>query len=203
MKDYRFNYGFLKEWMEANKMTKRDVLNALQTKNYNGLNEWIDGIRPMHIEAIIRLCNTFDIPLGCFFFDNNARADIQPAKPNENDQVLPSNQNMHKRGRGVKENPISPVAEFHQETKIPDGVTLNIEKAAITDDVEKLKIELSYERKINEIKDKYNERINELRKNYDTRLSKKDEIIEQLHEKICSRNDLQVQMLLMKKYKKR
>ena len=43
MKDYRFNFGFLSEWMRENNMTKRDVLNAIGSKDYAGLNDWIAG----------------------------------------------------------------------------------------------------------------------------------------------------------------
>ena len=174
MKDYRFNFGFLREWMKANKKTKRDVLNAIQTKNYSGLNEWMEGIRPMHIEAIIRLCNTFNIPLGCFFFDNNAIADINPPKPTENDQTLPT-ETDGSRGRGVKDEAISPVAHFHENSIIPKEKSENIQVQVVTDDLQILKMELNYERRINELNENYNNKVDEIRKNYEKKISERME----------------------------
>jgi hypothetical protein len=55
--------------MEVNQKTKKDVLRALGTKDYGSVKKWMEGSIPMHVEAILRLCNTFSIPIGAFFYD--------------------------------------------------------------------------------------------------------------------------------------
>ena len=67
--EYRYNYNFLIQWMEVNQKTKKDVLRALGTKDYGSVKKWMEGSIPMHVEAILRLCNTFSIPIGAFFYD--------------------------------------------------------------------------------------------------------------------------------------
>lgn len=67
--EYRYNYNFLLQWMEVNQKTKKDVLRALGTKDYGSVKKWMEGSLPMHVEAILRLCNTFSIPIGAFFYD--------------------------------------------------------------------------------------------------------------------------------------
>ena len=67
--EYRYNYNFLLQWMEINQKTKKDVLRSLGTKDYGSVKKWMEGSLPMHVEAILRLCNTFSIPIGAFFYD--------------------------------------------------------------------------------------------------------------------------------------
>lgn len=67
--EYRYNYKFLLQWMEINQKTKKDVLRSLGTKDYGSVKKWMEGCLPMHVEAILRLCNTFSIPIGAFFYD--------------------------------------------------------------------------------------------------------------------------------------
>lgn len=67
--EYRYNYNFLLQWMEVNQKTKKDVLRSLGTKDYGSVKKWMEGSLPMHVEAILRLCNTFSIPIGAFFYD--------------------------------------------------------------------------------------------------------------------------------------
>jgi len=67
--EYRYNYNFLLQWMEVNQKTKKDVLRALGTKDYGSIRKWMEGSIPVHVEAILRLCNTFSIPIGAFFYD--------------------------------------------------------------------------------------------------------------------------------------
>lgn len=82
--EYRYNYNFLLQWMEVNKKTKKEVLQALGTQDYPSIKKWVEGTVPMHVEAILRLCNTFNIPIGAFFYDEEQikkmpNADIIPA----------------------------------------------------------------------------------------------------------------------------
>lgn len=188
MKDYRYNFGFLAQWMAENTMNKKDVLDALQTRDYNGLNDWIAGERPMHIEAILRLCNTYDIPLGCFFFDKNARPDIQPPLPGDGAKMEPTTASDKKRGRGPKKEPIHPEPMFRKESLIPvvkvTTEQVNVAAAPVTDDVKALQIQLEYERKISNLKDLYQERVENLRRDYEQRLNSRDELVMSQQEEI-------------------
>ena len=58
MKEYRYNYNFIQQWMRVNQITKKEVLDALGIKDYASLNRWINGEYPIHIDAMLRLCNT-------------------------------------------------------------------------------------------------------------------------------------------------
>lgn len=194
MKDYRFNFGFLAEWMRENNMTKRDVLNAIGSKDYAGLNDWMAGERPMHIEAILRLCNTYNIPLGCWFFDNNARAEIEPNRPSRDDRT--ESTSTKKRGKGPRTSPISVAASFNKSSRIPSThqAAPSVVEAPITDDVKTLQMQLEYERKINNLKDQHNERIEELRRNYEQKLSSRDAMVESQHQEILTlRRELHAQ----------
>lgn len=186
MKDYRFNFGFLSEWMRENNMTKRDVLNAIGSKDYAGLNDWIAGERPMHIEAILRLCNTFNIPLGCWFFDNNARADIEPPRPGIDDRTESSSDK--KRGKGARATPIGVTATFNQDSRIPAArqVAPSVIEVPVTDEVKTLQMQLDYERKINDLKDRHNERIDELRRNYEQKFNSRDAMVESQQQEIMA-----------------
>ena len=187
MKDYRYNFGFLAQWMHENHMSKKDILQALQTKDYGGLRDWIDGVRPMHIEAILRLCNTYNIPLGCFFFDKNARAELAPSRPSSNDQTEPNVHSDKKRGRGLRREAISMEAAFHQDTRIPGSISaedMQVEKAPVTDDARYLQMQLDYERKISEIKDDYQEKMEKLRRDYDQKIDSRDAIIQSQQKEI-------------------
>lgn len=186
MKDYRFNFGFLSEWMHENNMNKRDVLNAIGSKDYAGLNGWIAGERPMHIEAILRLCNTYNIPLGCWFFDNNARADIEPPRPGKDDRT--ESLSDKKRGRGLRATPISVSATFNEDSRIPPArqAAPSVIEVPVTDEVKTLQMQLDYERKINDLKDRHNERIDELRRNYEQKLSSRDAMVESQQQEILT-----------------
>lgn len=94
--EYRYNYNFLLQWMEVNKKNKKDVLEALGTRDYASVRKWMEGTVPMHIEAILRLCNTYNIPLGAFFYDEEQirkmpngeiiLSSLQPERTGANDE---------------------------------------------------------------------------------------------------------------------
>ena len=195
VKDYRFNFGFLAEWMKLNNKTKRDVLNAIGSKDYSGLNGWIAGERPMHIEAILRLCNTYNIPLGCWFFDNNARPDIEPLRPN--DTSLTESSLQDRKGKGPRTEAIGVVAEFNSDSKIPEAKESDAHPSGLHDDVgsadtthseevKMLQVQLKYERQISDIKDQHNVQTEEIRRSYEQRLDSRDEIIRSQQEEIMA-----------------
>jgi len=102
--NYSYNYGFLREFMEANKLSKRDLLQALGTTDYVGLNKWLDGKLPIHVIAMLRLCNYYNIPLASFFYDEDGMpAKIEPLMPGADSQTRPTDdyQVRHGVGNGI------------------------------------------------------------------------------------------------------
>ena len=78
--NYRYNYRFLQSWMAENDISNRRVLEAIGTQDNKSMNAWKNGERPMPVETMLRVCNTFAIPLACFFFnlDDDAPQRIRP-----------------------------------------------------------------------------------------------------------------------------
>lgn len=68
---YSYNYAALRNFIEDNKLQKKDVLKALGTNDYVTLNKWIEGEVPMHITAMMRFCNYYQWPLENFFLDDD------------------------------------------------------------------------------------------------------------------------------------
>lgn len=88
--DYSFNYGFLREFKEANKLSKKDLLEALGSSDYTGINRWLDGKTPIHVTAMLRLCNYYNIPMSGFFFDGDGRSVLTIEQPTEDSQTMPT-----------------------------------------------------------------------------------------------------------------
>lgn len=88
---YQYNFGFLAEWLEANQtIPKNAIQRALGVKSNNGIKEWTQRKRPMPMISMLRLCNSFNIPLSAFFRDADAEEQqtVIPL-PNINDQLEP------------------------------------------------------------------------------------------------------------------
>lgn len=180
MKEYRYNYNFIQQWMRVNQITKKEVLDALGIKDYASLNRWINGEYPIHIDAMLRLCNTYNIPLACFFFDSDRLKKIVERNAEAKkiaatiEEIGGREQNEAKVGRGAGR--ISPEAIIRkQSTRLPDYIdTLSnpiVEKTPIElpvtedkDSLEILKVKLHYEREIMKIERTARERENEIRK---------------------------------------
>ena len=88
--DYSFNYGFLREFKEANKLSKKDLLEALGSSDYTGINRWLDGKTPIHVTAMLRLCNYYNIPMSGFFFDGDGKSVLTIERPSEDSQTMPT-----------------------------------------------------------------------------------------------------------------
>ncbi len=88
--DYSYNYGFLREFKELNKLSKKDLLEALGSSDYTGINRWLDGKTPIHVNAMLRLCNYYNIPLDGFFFDGDGESTATFACPTAASQTSPT-----------------------------------------------------------------------------------------------------------------
>lgn len=194
--EYRYNYNFLLQWMEVNQKTKKDVLRALGTKDYGSVKKWMEGSIPMHVEAILRLCNTFSIPIGAFFYDE------EKIKEMPNADIILSSLQPDKTGieKYKSKGNISSETIIEKRTSIippfVDTVCINNtnENATNTElikrnpeilesprDNEKdhqtsqeneskiTRIQLLYERQLKEIERKHKEEENRIRQEYQTR----------------------------------
>lgn len=72
-----YNYDFLKEWMERNRLLIKDVAIAIGTTSYQSINRWADSKKPMNIEALLKLVNAFDDLLLEDFFMIDGRPMIE------------------------------------------------------------------------------------------------------------------------------
>jgi len=119
---YQYNYSFLEQWLQANRdIQKKDVLKALGIKSNNGLKAWTDGKGPMPVLNILRFCNSFQVPLACFFCDAETGniAEVLPSAPNISDQLEPvGGYDNGERGRGLRQFD-DPTACTSQASKIP------------------------------------------------------------------------------------
>ncbi len=96
--DYSYNYSYLQQYMDSHRLAKKDLLEALGCKDYVSLNKWLDGKIPVHITALLRFCNYYNVPLANFFTDGDGMpCDFAPKMPDANAQLLPTD------GYGIKE----------------------------------------------------------------------------------------------------
>lgn len=88
--DLSYNYGYLSHFMKVNSLKKREILKALGTDDYTSLNRWLEGLVPMHVTAMLRFCNYYQIPLDGFFFDGDTPTHLELAAPTEDSQTSPT-----------------------------------------------------------------------------------------------------------------
>ena len=113
--DFRYNFSFLNEWLEANpEIPKGDILQAIGSKANNRFKAWVRCEGPMPVISMLRLCNAFQIPLSAFFRNADAGTDgaVVPGMPTPNDILEPAQgyaDNMDDRQQGERSilNPLS------------------------------------------------------------------------------------------------
>ena len=98
--NYSYNYGFLSQFVKENDLTKKDILEALGVTDYQSLNKWLQGKVPMHITAMMRLCNYYNVDISNFFFDDDAMPKIAPQMPTAESMTLPSDNYGMAGGKG-------------------------------------------------------------------------------------------------------
>ena len=124
--DYSYNYAYLRDFMESHKLAKKDLLEALGCGDYVSLNKWLDGKVPVHVTAMLRFCNYYNIPMDGFFFDGDGMPAIRPSLPGVGSQTLPTDGYGMKegRGRGIVETRIGErkVTSAAQATAVAEGL---------------------------------------------------------------------------------
>ena len=119
--DYTLNFNYLSQWMEANpKYSKRQVLKAIGSSDYECFNRWLNGELPMPINILLKFCNTFGVPLSNFFCDKNAPASFTVPAPTESDSTDPSGGYPDYGHRHGRQN-TNPQAEQHLESNLPSS----------------------------------------------------------------------------------
>ncbi len=120
--NYQFNYSFYDEWRKANPgIVRADMLNALEIQSDNGLKSWQEKERPMPILTILKICNSFQIPLSNFFvdMDDDPNGQMPMPKYDTNMQLEPDGgyKKERKPGKGAV---IDPTAKVSRTTNIPE-----------------------------------------------------------------------------------
>lgn len=113
--DLSYNYRALRDFMLDNHLAKKDLLEAIGCQDYVSLNKWLSGQVPLHITAMLRFCNYYQVPLSMFFIDHAAMdpdtprtAEIIPPPFQEGDQTLPTGYTPTAgKGRGIVETRIT------------------------------------------------------------------------------------------------
>ena len=89
---YNYNYGFLQQWLDANKHIPRGVINeAFATSSNNRIKAWARGESTMPVLSILRFCNSFQVPLSVFFRNEDAEKDNDhaPMPVKTGDKIAP------------------------------------------------------------------------------------------------------------------
>ena len=98
--DLSYNYAYLQQFMDEHHLAKKDLLEALGCQDYVSLNKWLDGKVPVHVTAMLRMCNFYQVPLDGFFLDSDEELHIQVPLAQEGDQLLPVDGYGMKGGKG-------------------------------------------------------------------------------------------------------
>ncbi len=192
---YSFNYGYLKKFKESNKLTKKDLLEALGTADGFTLGKWLDGKSPVHITALLRICNYYQICLSDFFIDEDGlAADFAPKAPLDETPTLPTdfgNEEVRKKGiveTKITERKITSAAQLaaverglarREEQLVRNG---KIHEAATLDsnNIDELRIKLEHSELLRKIEADYNKRIADLTDRFDDERKRLLAIIEKL-----------------------
>ena len=138
--NYNYDYRFLSRFMRENKLTKKDLLEALGVTDYVSLNRWLDGLTPIHLAAMLRMCNYYQIPVSSFFMDGdssvpndeyNELPQFHPTLPHPDAQPLPTDgygmdpsTNKKRRGQGIVNPNIAErkMSSFNQRRAVEQGL---------------------------------------------------------------------------------
>lgn len=138
--NYNYDYRFLSRFMRENKLTKKDLLEALGVTDYVSLNRWLDGLTPIHLAAMLRMCNYYQIPVSSFFMDGdsgvrndeyNELPQFHPTLPHPDAQPLPTDgygmdspTTKKRRGQGIVNPNITErkMSSFNQRRAVEQGL---------------------------------------------------------------------------------
>lgn len=137
---YNYDYRFLSRFMRENNLTKKDLLEALGVTDYVSLNRWLDGLTPIHLAAMLRMCNYYQIPVSSFFMDGdsgvrndeyNELPQFHPTLPHPDAQPLPTDgygmdfpTTKKRRGQGIVNPNVTErkMSSFNQRRAVEQGL---------------------------------------------------------------------------------
>ena len=165
--NYRFNYDFFETFIQKNHLRQKDILEALGTKDYSTVKRWIYKTNPIATETILRLCNTYGLPLSVFFYDLDEPRPITIGNPGEGATLLAVG------GYDNAKNATDPAPLFRKAVKWPVATTPVLTEAsakkkseALTDDLRIVKIKLEYEQRINKLQSEHQAELKAVRDEY-------------------------------------
>ena len=138
--NYNYDYRFLSRFMRENNLTKKDLLEALGVTDYVSLNRWLDGLTPIHLAAMLRMCNYYQIPVSSFFMDGdssvpndeyNELPQLHPTLPHPDAQPLPTDgygmdspTTKKRRGQGIVNPNVTErkMSSFNQRRAVEQGL---------------------------------------------------------------------------------
>ena len=135
---YNYNYGFLQQWLDANKHIPRGVINeAFATSSNNRIKAWARGERAMPVLSILRFCNSFQVPLSAFFRNEDAEKDNDhaPMPVKTGDKIAPHGgyaKNTDERKRGER-TAVDPTEVTITASTIPGDDRMEVAACANTD----------------------------------------------------------------------
>lgn len=116
--DYRYNYKFLAQWMGHNNINRKSILDAVGTRDFDSINAWKDGDRALPVGMLLRICNTFQIPLEAFFIDYDQSPAVAVPYPTADDQTEPNGGFPKDKERKNRQG-LNPKAKFIRKTELP------------------------------------------------------------------------------------
>lgn len=172
--NYRYNYAFLPKWMRENNITASELLNVLGTKDYVTLRRWTKGEKIPKIEAMLCICNAYDVPLACFFVNT---------EENAKELLIPSDEyddKIDKTGDNKNKNIVNPYLSKKNTSILPkrwaklyEEKLLKIETGeSSNEDVFKLKLESKYNNNLTQLTETYQKELDKLRKECKTEQKK-------------------------------
>ena len=83
MRNYTYKADYFGEWFRSSGVTITQLMKDLGVNN-TSLKRWmIDKSNPLPVEKMILFCNTYDIDISEFFFEDGRQADVRPRRNRE------------------------------------------------------------------------------------------------------------------------
>lgn len=181
--EYRYNFSFLPRWMNTNKITASELLDVMGTKDYATLRRWIKGDKMIKLDAMLSICNTYGIPLACFFVNKEMCINELPIPSIEYDDEVELSKEETNKKHGInpyitsKKDSILP----SRWAKLYEDKLLKIEKGdASKEEIIKLTLESKYNNNITKLTEKYQNEVNKVKKEYKI---EKERLNKQLNDK--------------------
>lgn len=177
---YRYNLAFLPKWMKENGITSTELLETMGTQDYATLRRWITGKGIIKFDALLCLCNAYNIPISCFLVNKETCNDFAVPTQEYDDNIdMP----LEDKKRGV-----NPYRDKKIDTMLPgrwkklyaENILKGIKDDSTKEDIIKQSLDSKYNIKINKLTEKYQKELEKLDKKYKKQIVDKDKTINSL-----------------------